>query len=282
MYSYTSGSVIGLPHSSHSSAESGSSGIQDGGQGVHERDGGHDRRVLLRCQVGDGAHQQPAGRAAHGRDPGRVHPAGLRQPVGGRDEVREGVLLLQLLAGRRTSAGPVRRRRGCGRSQTRCPGPAGTAGGCRSPGPCSSRRSRSRTPGRPPSNPAATEACRSTESGIRVPSAAIGPLAGGDVVRGGVAAQHRAFLAQQQLAGGLLRGGQHKVVDPGRREVGGVAHPDHGRLVVGAGHARRCRAPPRRRAPPARPAPACPARPAAGPARARSCPCGRRPPGASR
>ena len=281
MYSYTAGSVIGLPHSSHSSADSGSSGS----------------RMVVRASTNGTAATIAAyfsgarlATAPISRPPAEPPMAAIRagstqpdsrQPVGGRDEVREGVLLLQLLAGvvpvpaQFPAAADVGDHEHDAPVQQGQPGDAEAgihahlvgavavhqAGRRRVPLHRGVPQHRERNPG---------------------PVGRHGPLAGGDVVRGGVAAQHRAFLAQQQLAGGLLRGGQHKVVDPRRREVGRVAHPDHGRLVVGAGRPPRCRAPPRRRAPPARPAPACPARPAAAPARARSCPCGWTPPGASR
>ena len=72
--------------------------VQDRVQRVDERHLGHDAGEVLRRQVGHRAHQQAARRAAPGHQPGRRGPAGLLQVLGARDEVGEGVLLVQQLA----------------------------------------------------------------------------------------------------------------------------------------------------------------------------------------
>ena len=76
----------------------GERGVEDGGERVHERDVREDPREQLGCEVGDGAHQQAAGRAALG-DEGRRGRVPLGDEVARTvDEVREGVALGEELA----------------------------------------------------------------------------------------------------------------------------------------------------------------------------------------
>ena len=72
--------------------------IQDRGQRVHERHLGEDAREQFRRQVGHRAHQQSPGAAAEGHQVLRPGSAGVDEVPGHRDEVGEGVLLLQQLA----------------------------------------------------------------------------------------------------------------------------------------------------------------------------------------
>ena len=84
------------------------------------------------AQVGDRAHQQPAGRAAPDGEAVGRRPALGDEVLGAGDEVGERVALVRGACRRRTSAGPSRRRRGCGRWRTRSRGRAGRGAGWRS------------------------------------------------------------------------------------------------------------------------------------------------------
>ena len=72
--------------------------VEDRGERVDERHLRNDAAEVLRGDVRDRAHQQAAGRAAARDQPRRRRPARARQVLGARDEVGEGVLLVQQLA----------------------------------------------------------------------------------------------------------------------------------------------------------------------------------------
>ena len=71
--------------------------VQDRGERVHEGHARQDRAETVGGGVGDRAHEQATGAAALRDQAAGRHPPGVDQPVGDVDEVREGVLLDQLL-----------------------------------------------------------------------------------------------------------------------------------------------------------------------------------------
>ena len=177
---------------------SGSDGIQDGGQ--------RDRRTApapgcpansSRRQVGDRTHQQTARAAAERHQVLRPGHAGVDEMACHRDEVGEGVLLLQQLAVLVPQPAHLAAAADVGDRRRPCRGPAATAARSRTADPRRTRRRRSRRAASGAGN------CRpgAVDDRDRHPGAVGGdrPVAALDVVLGAVVAEHR-LLAQQRCA----------------------------------------------------------------------------------